>query len=134
MKSQAAGSHEVPGLQYHVAASKMVQNIPERATMELLEIFLLLAFYSHILNRRHSAYHFIETALRLGMTLGLQHNIPTHINVTPTVRQHRLRLWWSIYYCDRVWGSRKHITSSGLPFPCNAREWMVKSSARSTHF
>jgi len=106
MKSQAAGSHEVPGLQYHVAASKMVQNIPERATMELLEIFLLLAFYSHILNRRHSAYHFIETALRLGMTLGLQHNIPTHINVTPTVRQHRLRLWWSIYYCDRVWGSQ----------------------------
>ena len=49
MKSQAAGSHEVPGLQYHVAASKMVQNIPERATMELLEIFLLLVRHRYLL-------------------------------------------------------------------------------------
>ncbi|PVH68285.1 hypothetical protein DL98DRAFT_599667 [Cadophora sp. DSE1049] len=105
MKSQAAGSNEVPGLQYFVAASKMVQNIPERATIHLVEIFLLLPFYSHILNRRHSAYHFIGTALRLSMTLGLHHNIPAHINVNQTTRQHRLRIWWSIYYCDRVWGS-----------------------------
>ncbi|KAG4435730.1 hypothetical protein IFR05_008780 [Cadophora sp. M221] len=65
MKSYVEGRNEVPGLQYFIVASRMAQNIPERATVELVETILLLSFYSHILNRRHSAYNFIGTALRL---------------------------------------------------------------------
>lgn len=41
-KSYAEGSNKIPGLQYFIVASKMVQNIPERASIELIEIILLL--------------------------------------------------------------------------------------------
>lgn len=40
------------------------------------------------------------------MTLGLHHKLPNTIDIDPVVRQHRIRLWWTIYYCDRVWGSK----------------------------
>ncbi|KAH8590617.1 fungal-specific transcription factor domain-containing protein [Bisporella sp. PMI_857] len=105
-KSKSADSYEVPGLPYFIVASKVVQFLPERATLEYVEILLLLSFYSHILNRRHSAYHFVGSALRLSMTLGLHHNLPQHITIDPTIRQHRIRIWWTIYNCDRIWGSK----------------------------
>jgi proline utilization trans-activator len=40
------------------------------------------------------------------MTIGLHHNLPHTVVIDPVVRQHRVRLWWTIYICDRMWGSK----------------------------
>ncbi|KIW50250.1 hypothetical protein PV05_11857 [Exophiala xenobiotica] len=103
--SKPADGHEVRGLAYFITASKIAQNVPERATLACIENLMLLAFYSHILNRRHSAYHFVGSALRLSMTIGLHHGLPQCFTMSPVLRQHRIRIWWTIYDCDRTWGS-----------------------------
>jgi hypothetical protein len=48
----------------------------------------------------------IGTALRLGLSIGLNHNIPESQLIDPVERQHRIRIWWTIYIFDRMWGSK----------------------------
>lgn len=48
----------------------------------------------------------IGNAMRLALTLGLNHNIPERQCMDPTERQHRIRIWWAIYVFDRMWGSK----------------------------
>lgn len=64
------------------------------------------SFYSHNLNRRDSAYFWIGSALRLGMSLGMHYNLPQSVAIDPIARQHRIRLWWSIYICESMWASK----------------------------
>jgi hypothetical protein len=44
--------------------------------------------------------------MRLGLTLGLHHDIPECQCPDPVDRQHRIRLWWGIYVFDRMYGSK----------------------------
>ena len=44
--------------------------------------------------------------MRLGLTLGLNHDIPECQCPDPVDRQHRIRLWWAIYVYDRMYGSK----------------------------
>lgn len=44
--------------------------------------------------------------MRLGLTVGLNHNIPESKCPDPVQRQHRTRLWWAIYVFDRMYGSK----------------------------
>lgn len=44
--------------------------------------------------------------MRLGLTLGLNHDIPECSCPDPIERQHRIRLWWAIYVFDRMYGSK----------------------------
>jgi hypothetical protein len=46
----------------------------------------------------------------MGLTIGLNHNIPESQLIDPVERQHRIRIWWTIYMFDRMWGSKM-----GLP-------------------
>ena len=48
--------------------------------------------------------------MRLGLTIGLNHNIPESQLIDPVERQHRIQIWWTIYIFDRMWGSKM-----GLP-------------------
>lgn len=70
--------------------------------------------FSYYLNRRHSAYMLIGTAMRLGLTIGLNHNIPESQLIDPVERQHRVRIWWTIYIFDRMWGSKMGLPSQIL--------------------
>ncbi|KAL3417413.1 fungal specific transcription factor domain-containing protein [Phlyctema vagabunda] len=96
----------VHGLRYFLKASSLVQIFPERATIDHIENMVLLAFFSYTMNRRNSAHHWMSSALRLSLTLGLHHNISDAIIADPVARQHRIRTWWTIYICDRMWGSK----------------------------
>ena len=40
------------------------------------------------------------------MTLGLHHKLPEGQIVDYVARQHRIRIWWTIYVFDRMWGCR----------------------------
>ncbi|PVH70848.1 fungal-specific transcription factor [Cadophora sp. DSE1049] len=95
-----------PGLSYFIRACSLIPILPERTTLEHIEILILLSFFSYNLNRRNSAYLYIGSALRLGLTIGLHHNLPGSIALDPVARQHRVRIWWTIYICDRMWGSK----------------------------
>lgn len=65
-------------------------------------------FYQY-LNRFHSAHLLIGNALRLGLSFRLNYNTVSE-TMSVTEREHRVRLWWTIYSMDRFWGLR-----SGLP-------------------
>lgn len=45
----------------------------------------------------------IGTALRLGLSVGLNHSIPPDQFPDPVARENRVRVWWTIYSFDRFW-------------------------------
>lgn len=102
----SATQSSFPGLQYFAKARRMVCVPAERPRLDTLEIVLLLVIYSFALNRRHSAYSFSSTAVRLGTIMGMHLNIPSHQFPDRAARQHRTRLWWTAYTFDRMCASK----------------------------
>lgn len=45
-------------------------------------------------------------ALRLCLTLGLHHNVPESYTISAVEREHRIRVWWSVYIIDRMTSSK----------------------------
>lgn len=66
--------------------------------------------FSYFLNRRHSASVLSGDAMRLGLNIGLHHNVAKSQLIDPVEREHRVRMWWTIYIFDRMWCSKM-----GLP-------------------
>jgi proline utilization trans-activator len=62
-----------------------------------------------------SAYKYAGVALRCSLAMGLHHNLPEGYMISPVEREHRIRVWWSIYIIDRV-------TSSKLGCPVTIRD------------
>lgn len=44
--------------------------------------------------------------MRLSMMLGLHRKIPTNSPLTPPEREHRIRVWWTVYVMDRMMSSK----------------------------
>ncbi|KAJ5884594.1 Major facilitator superfamily domain general substrate transporter [Penicillium tannophilum] len=110
IRAEPTSGSRVPGTAYFAKAMSLVQILPERTSITHLETLLLLSLFSHYLNRRHSAYILIGNAMRMGLTIGLNHNISESQLIDPVERQHRIEIWWTIYIFDRMWGSKM-----GLP-------------------
>ncbi|KXG51070.1 Major facilitator superfamily domain, general substrate transporter [Penicillium griseofulvum] len=110
IRSEPSSGSRVPGTSYFARAMGLVQILPERTSVTHLETLLLLSLFSYYLNRRHSAYILIGNAMRMGLTIGLNHNILESQLIDPVERQHRIQIWWTIYIFDRMWGSKM-----GLP-------------------
>ena len=72
------------------------------------------SLFSYYLNRRHAAYVLIGSAMRLSLCIGMNHNIPESQLIDPVERQHRVRIWWTIYIFDRMWGSKMGLPSQIL--------------------
>ncbi|RAL09417.1 uncharacterized protein BO97DRAFT_168384 [Aspergillus homomorphus CBS 101889] len=110
----------VPGMAYYARAIGLTPVLPERPTIMHIESLLMLALYSQSLNRQHSAYLMVGTALRFALFLGLNHNIPDCHCPDRKAREHRARLWWTIYIFDRSWGLKL-----GLPGQTNDEDIQV---------
>ncbi|KAJ5585471.1 Major facilitator superfamily domain general substrate transporter [Penicillium hispanicum] len=110
IRSESTSASRVPGTGFFARAMSLVQILPERTSITHLETLLLLSVFSYYLNRRHSAYVLSGNAMRMGLTIGLNHNIPESQLIDPVERQHRIQIWWTIYIFDRMWGSKM-----GLP-------------------
>ncbi|PWY82175.1 fungal-specific transcription factor [Aspergillus heteromorphus CBS 117.55] len=139
MRKEPSSGSRVPGTKYFARALSLVQVLPERTSITHLETLLLLvcfpvgllnhandqSLFSYYLNRRHSAYVLIGSAMRLGLTIGMNHNVPETQIIDPVERQHRVRIWWTIYIFDRMWGSKMGLPSQildddiHLDMPCN---------------
>ncbi|KAH7084254.1 fungal-specific transcription factor domain-containing protein [Paraphoma chrysanthemicola] len=107
MASQEAN---FPGSAYFAQARRLVGEPMERPQLDAVEVTLLLAVYSLTLNRRHSAYHYASSAIRLGLIIGMQLNVPNHQSQDRSAAEHRVRLWWTAYVLDRIC-----TTKIGLP-------------------
>ncbi|KAJ9238576.1 putative C6 transcription factor [Paecilomyces variotii] len=97
---------EVPGTGFFMQAMSLFQDLHEEATVSYIEILVLLSLFCLPLNRTKSAYTFAGIALRLSLTLGLHHNVPEGYMISPVEREHRLRVWWSVYTMDRISSSK----------------------------
>ncbi|KAI5459024.1 fungal-specific transcription factor domain-containing protein [Mariannaea sp. PMI_226] len=108
-----SSSNELPGLAYFAVASDAMRMLNERPQLDVIETILLLilsALYSLEANRRHSACTFMGSALRLSTVMGLHVNIGDAYIPDPKIREHRIRVWWSVYILDRVLSAK-----TGLP-------------------
>ncbi|GKZ20416.1 hypothetical protein AbraIFM66951_002728 [Aspergillus brasiliensis] len=114
MRNEPSSGSRVPGTKYFARALSLVQVLPERTSITHLETLLLLSLFSYYLNRRHSAYVLIGSAMRLGLSIGMNHNVPESQLIDPIERQHRVRIWWTIYIFDRMWGSKMGLPSQIL--------------------
>ena len=65
------------------------------------------------MNNRNSAYIRAGLALRLSLTLRLHRKPPE--NCSPRDREHRIRVWWTVYILDR-------ISSSKVGLPVTVRD------------
>lgn len=52
--------------------------------------------------------------MKLGLAIGLHQNVPISQLIDPVERQHRVRIWWTIYIFDRMWGSKMGLPVSIL--------------------
>ncbi|KAF7121766.1 hypothetical protein CNMCM5793_009319 [Aspergillus hiratsukae] len=114
IRTEPLSGSRVPGTSYFARVLSLVQVLPERTSITHLETLLLLSLFSYYLNRRHSAYVLIGSAMRLSLQIGLNHNIPESQLIDPVERQHRVRIWWTIYIFDRMWGSKMGMPSQIL--------------------
>ncbi|RDW78260.1 hypothetical protein BP5796_06112 [Coleophoma crateriformis] len=96
----------VPGTAFFVKAIEFFQDLYEEPTLEYIETLTLLSFYSVILNRRNTAYTYTGLALRLSVMLGLHRKVEADSTITAADREHRIRVWWTVYCLDRLMSSK----------------------------
>ncbi|KAF7624676.1 hypothetical protein AFLA_009917, partial [Aspergillus flavus NRRL3357] len=97
---------EFPGIKYFAKAMRVLSVVSERPNCDMVEIWLLLSFYSLCLNRRHSAYSLAGSAIRMAIIMGLHLNIPESQLSNACEREHRNRVWWTAYTLDRMWAAK----------------------------
>ncbi|RKL43114.1 hypothetical protein BFJ72_g4527 [Fusarium proliferatum] len=79
----------------HTVAAQPDMNVPGT------EFFLTASFYSNALGRVKSAHMYSGMAVRSSTALGLHRKLPASSSLTPLEREHRRRLWWTVYIFDR---------------------------------
>ncbi|KAL4910880.1 fungal-specific transcription factor domain-containing protein [Aspergillus multicolor] len=96
-----ASSSPVPGTGYFLVAVGLLQDLFEEPSLAQIEIMLLLCFYSNALGRVNSAHMYSSMALRLSTSLGLHRAVLDGAGLSSIEREHRVRLWWTVYVFDR---------------------------------
>ncbi|KAK2599835.1 hypothetical protein N8I77_011558 [Diaporthe amygdali] len=94
-----------PGVHYYAQATKLLGQLKERPGLDFIETLLMLSLYSLALNRRHSAYMYVGTAMRSAVIMGLHLSVPQHQLPDLFAREHRKRLFWTTYAYDRRWAA-----------------------------
>ncbi|KGO54610.1 Major facilitator superfamily domain, general substrate transporter [Penicillium expansum] len=108
-KRRMADQH-VPGTDYFLRAVGLLQDLYETPSVEQVEVMVLFCFYSNALGRVKTAYTYSGIALRMALGLGLHRSLPTDTKLCPVDREHRKRVWWTLYTLDR-------LCSSNLGYP-----------------
>ncbi|KAI1361709.1 fungal-specific transcription factor [Xylaria arbuscula] len=89
-------THSYPGMIYFAHASKMLGHLDERPGTDSIETY--------------SAYILSGTAMRSAIVMGLHLNISESQLADAAAREHRRKLFWTVYMFDRMWGA-----NLGLP-------------------
>ena len=98
-----------PGFDYFTHVLQLLPDLHEQGTVLFVETLALVGFFMQNLNRRDAASLYIGSALRMAITLGL-HQEPIIAGLDNEAKEHRRRVWWSVYSLDRI-----HSVKSGNP-------------------
>ena len=99
--NQWAGYDGPPGFHYFMQALQILPDIHEEGSILFVEVLSLVGYYMQNLNRRDAAFLYIGLALRMAISLGLHQEFPDP-NLDEVTREHRRRVWWSVYSMDRI--------------------------------
>ncbi|KAK0634239.1 fungal-specific transcription factor [Bombardia bombarda] len=111
-----------PGFEYFTHALQLLPDAHEEGSILCAEVLALVGYFMQNMNRRDAAFLYIGMALRMAISLGLHQEVssstspldistshsmsatssPTPISLSEAAREHRRRVWWSIYSLDRI--------------------------------
>lgn len=98
-----------PGIEYFTEALQLLPDAYEKGSVLCVETLALVGYFLQNLNQPDTAFLYIGMALRMAISLGLHQeasqspdpNRPDHV-LDEATREHRRRVWWSIYSLDRI--------------------------------
>ncbi|KKZ61729.1 hypothetical protein EMCG_03758 [[Emmonsia] crescens] len=90
-----------PGFEYFQQAMNLLPDIHEQPSVTFVEVLSLVGYFFQNLNRRDAAFLYIGLALRMAISLGLHQEVSDD-SLDDHAREHRRRLWWSVYSMDRI--------------------------------
>lgn len=98
-----------PGIEYFTEALQLLPDTYEKGSILCVETLALAGYFFQNLNQPDTAFIYIGMALRMAISLGLhqeasQYLDPNHPHhgLDEATREHRRRVWWSIYSLDRI--------------------------------
>ncbi|EJT82476.1 C6 transcription factor [Gaeumannomyces tritici R3-111a-1] len=97
-----------PGFEYFSHALQLLPDVHEDGSVLCVETLSLIGYFMQNMNRRDAAFLYIGMALRMAISLGLHQEIPPlpdsnhQTAISDAGREHRRRVWWSIYSLDRI--------------------------------
>lgn len=94
-----------PGFEYFVYALQLLPDAHEEAAGSMLcvETLAYVGYFLQNMNRRDAAFLYIGMALRMAISLGIHQEVSVaHPGLDERAREHRRRVWWSIYSLDRI--------------------------------
>lgn len=99
--NQWSGNDGPPGFQYFKHALWLLPDIHQEGSILFVEVLSLIAPYMQNLNRKDAAFLYIGLAIRMAISLGLHQEVDDPM-VDTVEREHRRRVWWSVYSMDRI--------------------------------
>ncbi|KAH6695691.1 fungal-specific transcription factor domain-containing protein [Plectosphaerella plurivora] len=118
MDDDTASSRDLPGAPYFAEAMRRLPPLHRLGSCGIIavEILCLITTYLQWCDRRHDAYLYIGTAVRLAIALGCSLKASDQ-QCLPSERAHRVRVWWTAYMLDR-----RLSAALGLPSAADNRQ------------
>ncbi|OHW96112.1 C6 transcription factor [Colletotrichum incanum] len=104
-----------PGFDYFTHALNLLPDTHEEGSILCVETLALIGYFMQNMNRRDAAFLYTGMALRMAISLGLHHEIGFSAvqnslqgqeaklsTLDDATREHRRRVWWSVYSLDRI--------------------------------
>lgn len=111
-----------PGFEYYIHALEILPDVHEEGSILFVETLALVGYFMQNLNRRDAAFLYVGMAMRMAITLGL-HQESSDPDLDEVAREHRRRVWWSVYSLDRIQSVKSgnpitiHDEDVGVAFP-----------------
>lgn len=90
-----------PGFEYFSHALQLLPDVHEEGSILCVETLSLIGYFMQNMNRRDAAFLYIGMALRMAISLGLHQEV-IGATISDKDREHRRRVWWSVYSLDRI--------------------------------
>ncbi|KAK1834469.1 fungal-specific transcription factor [Podospora conica] len=98
-----------PGIEFFTEALQLLPDAYEEGSILCVETLALVGYFFQNLNQPDAAFLYIGMALRMAISLGLHQEVSQssnpnhpHYAMDEATREHRRRVWWSIYSLDRI--------------------------------
>jgi proline utilization trans-activator len=99
--NQWLGSDGPPGFGFFKHALWLLPDLYQEGSVMFVEVLGLLAPYMQNLNRKDAAFLYIGLAIRMAISLGIHQEV-NDPGMDLVEREHRRRVWWSVYSMDRI--------------------------------